>query len=175
MVVFSYCSVVQLNKPLNRLPHMPRFTIAILSLLAVAVPVLGQSPADEIRSRRGQSNTAIARHDVDGVVSLLDVEYQITTGSGAFHQGRAGERDTWAAEFARAADLVYVRTPATIEVSSAGTRAAEVGAWTGSWSTPQGVRKSGGRYAAHWRLVDGVWKIRSELFVTLSCNGPGCS
>lgn len=135
----------------------------------------GQSTADRIRSRREQSNAAIARHDVDGVLSLFDVEYQITTGSGALGHGAATERDAWNAEFARAADLRYVRTPTSIEVSTSGTRAAEVGTWTGSWSTPAGPRKSGGRYAAHWRLFDGAWKIRSELFVTLMCEGPGCS
>ncbi len=130
---------------------------------------------DKIRSLRGQSNAAIARHDVDGVLSLLDVEYQITTGSGALGQGRAAERDAWTAEFARTSDLVYVRTPASIEVSSSGGRAAETGTWTGSWSTPAGLRKYGGRYAAYWRLVDGNWRIRSELFVALTCEGPGCS
>jgi hypothetical protein len=148
--------------------------VALFLVFVAASPVLGQSMTDKIQSLRDQSNAAIARHDIDGVLSLLDVEYQITTGSGALAQGRAGERDAWAIEFARASDLVYVRSPASIEVSSSGGRAAETGTWTGSWSTPAGLRKSGGRYAAYWRLVDGNWRIRSELFVTLTCEGPGC-
>jgi ketosteroid isomerase-like protein len=154
---------------------MRRSAIAVFLVFVAASPVLGQSMTDKIRSLRDQSNAAIARHDVDGVLSFLDVEYQITTGSGTLSQGRAGERDAWTVEFARASDLVYVRTPASIEVSSSGGRAAETGTWTGSWSTRTGLRKSGGRYAAYWRLVDGNWRIRSELFVTLTCEGPGCS
>lgn len=152
--------------------HLP---VAALLWLTVPSPVQGQSPADVIRSLRAQSNAAIARHDVTGAVALLDVEYQITTGDGTLAHGRAAEPEAWAREFARAADLVYVRTPTTIEVSASGDRAAEIGAWTGSWSTPAGLRTVGGRYAAYWRLVEGSWRIRSELFVTLSCAGPGCS
>ena len=154
---------------------MRHFFVTALLCLAVASPMHGQSAADVIRSLRTQSNAAIARHDVKGTVDLLDVEYQITTGDGTLAQNRSAESEAWAKEFARAADLVYVRTPASIEVSSPGGRAAEIGTWTGSWSTPAGLRKVGGRYAAYWRLVDGTWRIRSELFVTLSCAGPGCS
>ena len=163
------------RKPFNRWFQMRRSPVAVFLVFVAASPVLGQSMTDRIRSLRDQSNAAIARHDVDGVLSLLDAEYQITTGSGTLGQGRAGERDAWTVEFARASDLVYVRTPASIEVSSSGDRAAETGSWKGSWSTPAGLRKSGGRYAAYWRLVDGNWRIRSELFVTLTCEGPGCS
>jgi hypothetical protein len=155
--------------------YMRHLAVAALLCVVVAPPMLGQSAADQIRSLRTQSNASIVRHDVKGVVGLLDVEYQITTGSGTLSQGRSAESEAWAKEFARAANLVYVRTPTSIEVSSSGGRAAETGTWTGSWSTPAGLRKVGGRYAAYWRLVDGNWRIRSELFVTLSCAGPGCS
>lgn len=153
---------------------MRRLVVAALLYLVVSPPILGQSAADEIRSLRSQSNAAIARHDVKGIVDLLDVEYQITTGSGTLSQGRSAESEAWATEFARAANLVYVRTSASIEVSTSAGRAAETGTWTGSWSTSSGLQRVGGRYAAYWRLVDGKWRIRSELFVTLSCAGPGC-
>jgi len=156
-------------------PGAMKLTSAVvLGCLAFSGPVLGQTPADEIRMLREQSNAAIARHDVDGVVTMLDTEYQITVGSGALFQDRAGESEAWAHEFERSADLVYVRTAESIEVSSSGTRAAEIGVWSGSWTTSDGPQQRGGRYAAYWRLVDGSWKLRSELFVTLSCEGSGC-
>ena len=154
---------------------MRHLAVAALLCLVVAPPLPGQYAADAIRSLRTQSNAAIARHDVKGIVALLDVEYQITTGSGSFFQDRSADSTAWAMEFARAADLVNVRTPTSIDVSSSGSRAAEIGTWTASWSTPAGLRKAGGRYAAYWSLVNGSWRIRSELFVTLSCTGPGCS
>ncbi|MBK8285381.1 MAG: nuclear transport factor 2 family protein [Ahniella sp.] len=117
----------------------------------------------------------MARHDVEAVVSFLDAEYQITVGSGKLFHGKAGELEGWRAEFAQAADLVYVRTPESVDVSSSGERAVEFGTWVGSWTTPDGPHRSLGRYAAHWSKVDGSWKIRSELFVTLNCQGADCS
>lgn len=149
--------------------------LILLALLGTIESAASQSPADEVRRLRKQSNEAIARHDVEAVVSFLDAQYQITVGDGDLFHGRAGEPEGWREEFARAADLVYVRTPESVEVSSSGERAAEIGVWVGSWTTPAGPLRTRGRYAAHWVRVGGSWKIRAELFVTLSCEGAGCS
>lgn len=149
--------------------------LMLLAVLGTVQSAPSQMPADDIRSLRSQSNAAIARHDAEAVVSFLDAEYQITDGSGDLFHDRAAELEGWRAEFARAADLVYVRTPESVEVSTSGERAAEIGVWVGSWTTPGGGRRLRGRYAAHWRKVGGSWKIRAELFVTLSCEGGRCS
>ena len=146
-----------------------------LALMGAVAAAAGQTPADDIRSVRSQSNAAIARHDVEAVVSFLDAEYQITVGNGKLFHGRAGEVEGWRDEFAQSADLVYVRTPESVEVSSSGERAAEIGVWVGTWTTVDGSHRAAGRYAAHWSKASGSWKIRSEIFVTLSCEGVGCS
>lgn len=146
-----------------------------MALLCAVESAAGQTPADDIRSVRSQSNAAIARHDAEGVVASLDAEYQITVGSGKLFHGKAGEIEGWREEFAESADLVYVRTPETVEVSSSGKRAAEIGVWLGTWTDADGAHRAAGRYAAHWSKASGSWKIRSELFVTLSCDGVGCS
>ncbi|MEO0558721.1 MAG: nuclear transport factor 2 family protein [Bacteroidota bacterium] len=133
------------------------------------MPSSASSPdavADHIRALRAESNAAIHRHDVGGVVSMYDAEYQITTGDGSFGD-RTTITDAWAAEFARAPDLLYIRMPQEIEVSTTGSRAAETGAWSGSWTTAGGKHSTRGRYAAHWVRTRGVWKLRAELFVTL--------
>jgi ketosteroid isomerase-like protein len=149
--------------------------LMLFAALGTVQAASNQTPSDDIRSRRSQSNAAIARHDVEAVVSFLDAEYQITAGSGELFHGKAAEFEAWRAVFARAADLVYVRTPESVEVSTTGERAVEIGAWVGSWTTSKGPHHVRGRYAAHWRKVGGLWKIRAELFVTLSCEGVGCS
>lgn len=149
--------------------------LVVLALLGTVEPAVAQMPADDIRSLREQSNAAIARHDVDAVVSFLDAEYQITVGSGKLYHGRDAESEGWREEFATAADLKYVRSPESVEVSASGDRAAEIGVWVGTWTTADGPHRSHGRYAAYWTKVDASWKIRSELFVTLSCEGVSCS
>ncbi len=78
-------------------------------------------------------------------------------------------------QFDRFEGVNYVRTAESVEVGEAAGRAAETGTWVGTWTTPQGPVRTGGRYAAYWRNVDGTWRIRSELFVTLFCEGAGCS
>jgi len=149
--------------------------LMLFAALGTVQSAPSQMPADDIRSLRDQSNAAIARHDAKAVVSFLDAEYQITVGSGDLFHGTGAELEAWRAEFARAADLVCVRKPDSVEVSTSGERAAEIGTWVGSWTTPKGPQRFRGRYAAHWRKVGGSWKIRAELFVTLSCEGVGCS
>ena len=142
------------------------FTLLGLGILAAA-PARAQDHVAQIRAVRQQSNAAIARHDIETQLSFLDSLYQISLGTGGLEHGKASQREGTARAFARAPDVAYVRTPDTIEVSASQTRAAEIGTWVGTATENGVVRRWGGRYAAHWVLVDGTWKIRSELFVSL--------
>lgn len=131
--------------------------------------------SEKIEAIRADSNTAIARRDVLGIVSSLASEYQITVGTGVLYQGGPEEEAVaWAATFAERKDVVYVRTPVTIEVSSYLPRAIEHGHWVGSWIASGGHKEVGGSYTASWSMRKEEWKIRSEIYVTLYCNGPGC-
>lgn len=131
-------------------------------------------PARAIRARRAAFNEAIAAHDAEAALTFVDREYQITTGAGEISSGNYTESGAWEEVFARADDIRYVRTPERVEVATPAVRAFESGVWRGSWTAPGGPQTLGGRYTAHWRLVDGEWVIRSEIFVTLWCDGPEC-
>ncbi len=151
-----------------------------LAVLACGLPV-GAAGADvlsdkeQIAAIREQSNQAIARHDVAGVLASFDDEYQVTSGRGELFQETHDERLAhWQEIFAVSEDIIYTRSPQTIEVSTYLPRAAEHGRWTGSWTSRAGRQDLGGSYTASWSKVDGVWKIRSEIFITLFCKGPGC-
>lgn len=151
-------------------------TTLLLACLAVPCRAGAQAPSDEelIRQARAASNQAIARHDVPAIVALLADEFQVAASNGSFMRGREEMGNAFAARFAEFRDAVYVRTPESVEVNPAGTMAAETGRWTGSWTTPGGPFRIGGRYAASWRKVAGKWLIHAELFVPLFCTGPGC-
>jgi len=159
-------------------------TADILSIIIIAAASIvfvdiawsaGNSDKDEIASIRAASNKAIRQHDVEGIVASLDDPYQINTGSGLlFHGGPETEKENWAGHFSQYDDVVYVRTPTRIEVSTYLPRAAEFGNWVGNWTADKGPIEVGGSYSASWRKVDGVWKIQSEIFVTLFCNGAAC-
>lgn len=148
----------------------------VLALSVIGTAAISQVRTDEeqIRNVRAASNAAIARQDAEAIVSFLDSEYQITTSLGQMFQGREGEVDTWNGLFRDRPDVVYVRTPETIAVSADYPLAAESGTWIGTWTAARGLVRTGGTYKAMWRNADGEWKIRSELFVALFCEGDGC-
>lgn len=154
--------------------------MAVINICLVAVQqVSGEEAAQEaeqkIRDLRSQFNQSIAHHDAAGIANYLDSEYQITTSSGEqFQQTPDEEVETWAEIFRNRPDVVYVRTPDVVEVSSYYEMAAESGTWKGQWSSPEGDVQIGGKYFAQWHKADGDWKIRSEIFVGLHCNGTGC-
>jgi ketosteroid isomerase-like protein len=151
-------------------------TAIAMIILVVASPTFAENDSneDQIRKTRIQYNEAIARHDVPGIISILDEEYQITTSLGQLSQGRDKESIGWHELFASRQELLYVRSPESIEVSDDYPLAAESGTWIGSWLSDDGPVQTGGRYAAMWRRVEGEWKVRSELFVALFCEGVGC-
>ena len=150
--------------------------VLLLGSLALLPRAGAQAPSDEvlIRQARTASNQAIARHDVPAILAVLADEFQVSASNGTFLRGREEMGSAFAARFAEFKDAIYVRTPETVEVNPAGTVAAEIGRWTGGWTTPGGPFSTGGRYAATWRKVAGKWLIHSELFVPLFCTGPGC-
>ena len=154
-------------------------------ILIVSLPLLGASLAaaqgaadpedsESIRTLRMASNEAIAAHDIAAFVSFLDDEYQITTSVGSMSQGIDVQFSSLQSLFEDRPDVIYIRTPDSIEISSSNPLASESGTWTGRWTGASGPVSTGGDYAAMWRKVDGVWKIRSELFVALYCDGKDC-
>jgi len=162
-----------------RLPNLFPKGIGLLAIAMVflqAGPLKAQSgsDADLIKAAREASNQAIAWHDVDGVISFLDADYVITVSNGAILRSRDEMAVDFKQHFAEFPDVIYVRTPSTITVSASHPLAMESGTWVGTRTTTNGHQEIGGQYAASWRKVDGVWKIHSELFVALYCNGADC-
>lgn len=130
---------------------------------------------EQIRHARATSNEAIRNHDAAAIVAMFADPYQITTGSGMlFHDSPAQEKKLWEKIFADNPDVLYVRTPNKVEISSYLPRAAESGDWVGTWTTAKGPIEVGGRYSASWIKVSGSWKLQSEMFVSMYCSGEAC-
>jgi len=156
---------------------------AYLTLLRYRVRKRGESaPRDvgegtgvaEIRAARTASNAALAAHDVDAITSLWTEDVAITAGSGTAAIGRDTWRRAIAAQLERYPDVIYIRTPDAIKLSAVTPIASEHGTWTGTWSSENGPVTSRGEYQAMWRRDPDGWRLRSQLFVTLSCEGSGC-
>ena len=153
--------------------------VSRLVLTAFVVALVGTTAwaaddADEIKMIRMKSNEAIARHDVDTLQSYLDEDFVISISTGAIERSRDEHGRSFAAHFEEYPDVVYVRTPLEVTLSDAYPLAIEHGTWVGSRTTENGKLENGGQYTAAWRKTDGVWRIYSELFVGLYCDGADC-
>ena len=114
---------------------------------------------DAIRARRRLTNKLIAAREAERLRPFFVRDAQLIVGDGGLILGADAIVQAFAAQFREPGFVAYVRTAETVEVDSAGERAAEVGAWTGAGLS--------GRYMAAWRKVTGQWVIESELYVTL--------
>lgn len=90
---------------------------------------------------------------------------QITTGNGTM---------IWGKEMLRQyigslpdAGMYWVRTPDEIDVNVELGLGWESGTWKGFRPEESAEPVTGGKYAAQWIRQNGMWKIKSELFVTL--------
>ena len=152
-----------------------RYTLLALLLVSLSLPAVAQTHQDEheIRNLRSESNRALVKGDVSAFSSSLTDDFVIVRGNGTF-----STREAYLAAFSDAAkdphSVRYERTIDNIELSKAGPLAAEHGHWVGH--LPNGQNAYGGTYLAMWRHTAAGWKIRSELFVLLSCGDPAfCS
>jgi ketosteroid isomerase-like protein len=148
--------------------------VALLVSVTAATIVYAQDEAEAIRTSRLQSNQAIARHDVEAIESFLDDDFVISISTGAIERSRDEHISSFTAHFAEYPDVIYIRTPTDITISVNYPLAIELGTWVGSRTTGKVKFESGGQYTAAWRKNDGVWKIYSEMFVALYCNGEEC-
>jgi hypothetical protein len=96
---------------------------------------------------------------------------QVVTSTGASQAGREINRARFAGQFKERPDVVYLRTPETVDVFGAWDVASERGRWTGQWTQADGVTRIGGTYLAQWRKINGEWLIQAELFVPTECTG----
>ena len=143
---------------------------------------LVSTPRDEtiIRDSRAASNDALGAHNGAAFAQILKDDATVTAASGKVTQGRAAIRQGIESRWKARPDLVFVRTPTSIEISRSDPAASEHGTWTGHATTPAGPADWRGDYSAIWRKnisSAGLpsWTIASELFVPLDCSGPGCA
>lgn len=127
--------------------------------------VLAQNDEAEIRSIRLASNAALKAYDHEMELSFLTDDCLLTTGAGTLLVGKAALRNY--IEVSAPSKMYWVRSPLEIVVNAQNSLAWERGSWKG-YDPEQGEHQVvGGNYAAQWTKADGIWKIHSELFVTL--------
>ena len=116
---------------------------------------------------RKLSNRALKTHQLPDFLSYFSDDLSITSGNGSVVRGKDSLANYLTRVFAETEDLYFVRTPQRVTVNDTGDRAWEDGKWVGLRPQTAGWENIGGQYAAMWVKEAGVWKIKSELFVSL--------
>ncbi|HKV75384.1 MAG TPA: nuclear transport factor 2 family protein [Gemmatimonadales bacterium] len=155
-------------------PPAARATALVLvpALLALALPPRARAGTDDaaaIRAARLAQNAAIAAHSMDSAATFWTANVTITAGLGSTLVGRAAYRDA----FAHDNGFRYDRQPGPITLSTNWPLAEETGTWAG-YPAGSATPVIQGRYSAMWVKEGGRWRIRSELFVALSCASTAC-
>lgn len=138
-------------------------------LLGAAFAGSAQTSEDEaaIRKLRSDSNAAIMKNDLAAFAASLTDDFVMVRGNGVF-ASRADYVKAFEEDFRTPGSVRYERIIDSVELSQAGPLAAEHGHWVGRLSN--GHVAYGGTYLAMWRHTPAGWKIRSELFVRLTCE-----
>jgi ketosteroid isomerase-like protein len=143
---------------------------------AATVAKRNEAAETRIREERARSNDAIARHDLEALEATWVDDLEVTASSGRVVTNGAEMKQLFAGAFSDPQFEVYVRTPEKVQIGPGGGLAAESGEWTGRWKKPDGEMVVRGTYLAQWRKVGDDWRIRSELYVALGCEGSSaCS
>ncbi len=157
---------------------MKHKSIIILTLiLGIVLPGCKQSAMQSspeetlIREARTKSNEAIAAHDAKAMSAFWTSDFHIITSRNSEMSGKNTNRERMESEFGSKPDVLYVRTPQSVQVFDAWNMASESGTWTGSWTENGEKVELTGTYLAKWHKVDGAWLIRAEVFVPLTCSG----
>jgi hypothetical protein len=148
-----------------------KIPILITALLAFASPTSAQQPKPKrtIESIRAGSNQAIASGNISAFASSLDTDFIVVTGNGTLLT-REAYIAAFAGDFRDPHSIRFERIPVQIDLSSSAPLAAEHGHWIGR--TLNGPVLYTGTYLAMWRNTSSGWKLRSELFVSLTCSSP---
>jgi len=139
----------------------------VAAVLAASPQSSASAPAAErdLRALRAASNRAIAARDLPAISPTLADDFVVIIGDGTL-LSRDAYLEAFAHTFAQPVPLRYERIADTIDLSASLPLAAEHGHWIGT--LPDGNILFTGTYTAMWRRSPAGWKLRSELFVTLS-------
>ena len=152
---------------------------ACLALLATSAFAQSSNlAADEatIKASRLLQTQALARNDLDTVVKYWDPAITIRRALGHPVDGAQAARKLLepAPNQAAATAIVYQREATAVTVSPHWPLAYEEGKWSGHVGSAEAKPILAGKYAAQWVKRDGVWLIRSEIFVAIDCADAGC-
>ena len=140
----------------------------VVCMLMLSTRLYSQTEKEQIRAARNASNTALKTYDNDAVLSYLTEDVLTTTGNGVLLCGKEA-LDSYIKEGGKS-KMYWIRNTQEIIVNADRGLAWESGNWNGYDPEKSNESIVNGNYSAMWTKKSGVWKIKSQLFVTINEN-----
>lgn len=140
-------------------------------------PAAAASPDASANARlyaaRDHFNKALATQSLKELEGLFAPGYELISGRGDRVQGAQAHLDLWSDTFDQDPTFNCQRTPDEFDVNTEWGLARETGHWLCTQTVEGTAAQYAGVYAAKWQTnVDSEWVLQSEVFTTLSCEGP---
>lgn len=143
---------------------------------APVVSVDPDAPEFQIRAARTRYNSALATQQLEGLAGLFAPDYQLISGRGDRRQGPAAHMEMWQKTFEADPSFNCQRTTEEVVVNADWGLAREIGRWLCTQTVEGAPAQYAGVYAAKWQTtVSSEWVLQSEVFTTLSCDGPAAA
>jgi len=131
------------------------------------------SAESRIRAARARYNQALEKQQLDDLANLFAPNYQLISGRGDRREGQQAQVEMWRNTFRDDPTFNCQRTPDEIIVNEDWGLAREIGRWLCTQTIEGKPAQYSGVYAAKWQTtVSSEWVLQSEVFTTMSCQGP---
>lgn len=136
--------------------------------MTIPVTAWAQTDIEQIKAVRAASNAALKALDETTNFSYLTDDVLITTGNGTLLSGKAALK-SYIENAADSPAMYWIRSSEEIVVNKERGLAWETGIWHGYYADDQEAANPviQGKYSAMWTQISDIWKIKSQLFVTL--------
>lgn len=140
--------------------------LPVLCLLIASPKLFSQTDKEQIKAIRNASNSALKSYENKEVLSYLTDDVLTTTGNGTLLCGKK-ELEGYILAGGKS-KMYWIRDTKEIKVNANRGLAWETGSWNG-YNPEKGENPVvSGNYSAMWTKESGIWKIKSQLFVTTS-------
>ena len=141
------------------------FLFAVLCILIFTSELFSQTDKEQISAIRNASNSALKSYDAQEVLSYLTDDVLTTTGNGTLLCGKE-ELEKYILKGGKSR-MYWIRDTKEIIVYTERGLAWESGIWNGYDPEKSNNSIINGNYSAMWTKASGIWKIKSQLFVTI--------
>ena len=141
------------------------FLFAVIAMVVFTSELYPQTDTEQISAIRSASNLALKSYDHDAVLSYLTDDILITTGNGTLLCGK--EELAIYIIGGGNSKMYWIRDTKEIIVNSKRGLAWESGIWNGYDPDKSEDSVVHGNYSSMWTKASGIWKIKSQLFVTI--------